>query len=125
MIKDRIKQIRLNAGLTQEKFAEQLGLKRNSVANYEIGRNTPLDAIINSICREFNINEEWLKTGSGEMYCFSDSDDEFTAAMENIGVKDSIAREIILNYWHLNTSEKELFWNIVNKILKNTEGEII
>ena len=117
-MKDRIKKIRSNAGLTQEKFAERLGLKRNSVANYEIGRNIPLDAIINSICREFNINEEWLRTGNGEMYCYSSADDEFQAAMEEIGVNDSRARQIILDYWHMNSTEKELFWHFIDKFLK-------
>lgn len=117
-MKDRIKCVRIDAGLTQAKFAERLGLKRNSVANYEIGRNTPLDAIINSICREFNVNEEWLRTGQGEMYCRSDSDDDFQTVMEEIGVKDPKARQIILDYWHLSSSDKELFWRFVDRFIK-------
>ena len=117
-MKDRIKCVRIDAGLTQSIFAERLGLKRNSVANYEIGRNTPLDAIINSICREFNVNEEWLRTGQGEMYCRSDSDDDFQTVMEEIGVKDPKARQIILDYWHLSSSDKELFWRFVDRFIK-------
>ncbi len=63
----RIKEIRRRAGLTQEEFGKRLGIKRNTVATYEIGRNQPIDAVISLICREFNINEEWLRTGQGEM----------------------------------------------------------
>lgn len=67
-MKDRIKLLRKTLGLTQQEFANKIGIKRNSYASYEIGRNTPMDAIILSICREFNVNEEWLRTGEGEMF---------------------------------------------------------
>lgn len=120
---DRIRLIRTNAGLTQEKFAERLGLKRNSVANYEIGRNTPLDAITCSICKEFNVNENWLRYGQGEMYCFSDDDDEFQAAMKEINSHDPIVRQIILNYWHMNETEKDQFWNFLKHLAPNVKGE--
>jgi len=59
--------------LTQQKFAEQIGVKRNTVANYETGRNTPIDAIVSSICRQFNVNEQWLRTGKGDMFNESDT----------------------------------------------------
>lgn len=64
---ERIKQLRKELGLTQQEFANRLNIKRGAIANYEIGRNEPIDAVISLICREFNINEEWLRTGKGEM----------------------------------------------------------
>lgn len=67
-VKNRLKALRKELGLTQEKFAERLSMKRNSIANYEIGRNEPIDAVIALICREFSVNEEWLRTGDGEMF---------------------------------------------------------
>lgn len=67
-MKDRIKQLRNTLGLTQEKFAERLGVKRNTIATYEIGRNEPIDAVISLMCREFNVNEDWLRNGEGEMF---------------------------------------------------------
>ncbi len=67
-VKDRLKTLRKELGLTQEKFAERLSMKRNSIANYEIGRNEPIDAVIALICKEFNVNETWLRTGTGEMF---------------------------------------------------------
>ena len=67
-MKDRIKQLRNTLGLTQEKFAERLGVKRNTIATYEIGRNEPIDAVISLMCREFNVNETWLRNGEGEMF---------------------------------------------------------
>lgn len=65
---DRLKKLRKALDLTQQEFADRIGVKRNSLANYETGRNTPIDAIIVSICREFNVNEEWLRSGTGDMF---------------------------------------------------------
>ncbi len=67
-MKDRIKSLRKSLDMTQQEFADKIGLKRNSVASYEIGKNYPMDTVIKSICREFNVNEEWLRTGEGEMF---------------------------------------------------------
>ncbi len=119
-MRERIKQIRTEAGLTQEKFAQRLGLKRNSVANYEIGRNIPLDAIQQAICREFNINLNWLKTGKGDMHCSSD-DTDFQSAVDSICQNDPKAREAILTYWKLPSSDKELFWRFVDKFIYKKE----
>ena len=66
-ISERIKEIRKRHNLTQQKFAERIGVKQNTIAQYEFGRNTPLDPVITSICREFRIREEWLRTGEGDM----------------------------------------------------------
>ena len=65
-MKNRIKEIRKDANLTQQEFANRLGIKRNTIATYESGRNTPIDAVISLICREFKINEEWLRFGKGD-----------------------------------------------------------
>lgn len=65
---ERIKKLRKALDLTQQEFADRIGVKRNTIATYEIGRNIPLDAVISSICREFSVSEEWLRTGAGEMF---------------------------------------------------------
>lgn len=65
---DRIKKLRKELDLTQQKFGEHIGIKGNTVAQYELGRSNPIDAVLSLICREFNVNEEWLRTGKGEMF---------------------------------------------------------
>ena len=67
-MKDRIKKLRKELDLTQQEFADRIGVKRGGIANYEIGRNEPTDSVISLICREFNVNETWLRTGEGEMF---------------------------------------------------------
>ncbi len=65
---ERIKQLRKKLGLTQQSFADQLGVKRNTVGQWECGVNAVTDLALTSICREFNVNEEWLKTGNGDIF---------------------------------------------------------
>ncbi len=67
-MKDRIKALRKELRLTQQAFAERIGVKQNAIAQYEMGRNTPLPSIIALICREFGVSEEWLREGTGEMF---------------------------------------------------------
>ena len=65
---ERIALVRKSLGLTQEKFAEQVGLSRNFMWMIESGTRVPSDRTISDICREFNVNETWLRTGEGEMF---------------------------------------------------------
>lgn len=65
---ERIKHIRTSLGLTQEQFASKIGLTRNYVAKIEIGNREPSDRTISDICREFGVNETWLRTGAGEPF---------------------------------------------------------
>ena len=67
-MKDRLKELRKTLGLTQQEFADKIGIQRGTYAKYEIGRNEPIDAVIRLICSTFNVNEEWLRNGSGEMF---------------------------------------------------------
>ena len=67
-IKDRIKSIRKKKELTQVEFGQIIGVKGNTVTNYETGLRNPTEAVVKSICREFNVNEHWLRTGEGKMF---------------------------------------------------------
>ncbi len=73
-MKERIKKIRKALDLTQQKFADKLGVKRNTIAMYEMGKTSPSQQTINSICREFNVNKEWICNGTGEMFKAAPSD---------------------------------------------------
>ena len=67
-MKERIKEIRKEAGLTQAEFATELGLGRQAVAFYEGGRREPTGPTLALICDRFHINKKWLLTGEGEMH---------------------------------------------------------
>lgn len=67
-MEDRIKAVRKAHRLTQQEFADRLGVKRNSIAMYEIGGRSPSAAVVTLICRTFGVREEWLLVGEGDMY---------------------------------------------------------
>ncbi|EOS72472.1 hypothetical protein C817_05486 [Dorea sp. 5-2] len=62
---NRIKELRLDLGLSQEAFGKQIKIGRSSVSKLESGENNPSDQTISLICKEFNVNEDWLRTGEG------------------------------------------------------------
>ena len=73
---ERLKKLRKELDMTQQEFAEGIGIKRNTMATYESGRNEPIDAVISLICTKYNVNENWLRTGEGEMFMGMSYDDE-------------------------------------------------
>lgn len=81
---ERIKKIRTTLGLTQQEFAEKIKVKRNTVATYEMGRSVPSDSAIALICSVFNVSEEWLRNGSGEMFLPISKDDEISELLSEI-----------------------------------------
>ena len=64
----RIRKLRKTLGLSQAEFGEKIGVKQTTVAGYETGGRTPLDAVVSLICREFNVSEQWLRNGEGDMF---------------------------------------------------------
>lgn len=120
-MKDRIKKIRKELDLTQQEFADKLGIKRNTVATYESGRNEPIDAVISLICREFDINEEWLRTGNGEMFIERSRDDQIAVFVGNILEKesDSFKRRFISMLAALDESD----WETLEKIVEMMQKE--
>ncbi len=64
----RIALIRKKENCNQDAFAESLGLTKNFISLIETGKREPSDRTIKDICRIYNINEDWLRTGQGEMY---------------------------------------------------------
>lgn len=94
----RIKKIRTALGLSQQEFADKIGIKRGAVANYEVGRNEPIDAVISLICREFNVSEQWLRTGEGEMFVQIARDKEIMRFVGDVmqGEDDNFRRRFLL-----------------------------
>lgn len=121
IMKDRIKKIRKELDLTQQEFADRIGIKRNSFANYETGRNTPIDAIIVSICREFNVNEHWLRDGTGEMFIKQTRDEQIAAFIGDMlkDEKESFKRRLISALANLDESD----WDVLEKLVDSMQKE--
>ena len=86
---ERIKLLRKALGLTQQEFSDTIKVKRSTLATYESGRNEPIDAVITLICREFDVNEKWLRFGTGEMFIEKTEDEEISEMLADIQLSGS------------------------------------
>lgn len=86
---ERIRKLRKQLNLTMEKFGQKLGVKKNTVSQWESGANSLTDQMFKSICREFNVNEEWLRSGKGEMF-MSSTGNELDALVKKYNLSHGI-----------------------------------
>lgn len=118
---DRIKELRKSLGLSGEKFGERVGVKRNTVSQWETGTNSVTDQMFKSICREFNVNEEWLRTGEGEM--FNLPIDETAAIVSDLLEVSNPTYNLVLSimktYQELDIASREVLDNCILEFAKN------
>lgn len=110
---ERIKEVRKSLGLTQNEFGEKLGVRGNTITNYESNSRKPSNAIISAICREFQISEEWLRTGEGEMKAPMTKQSEIAAITAQLFRKEETDPEtynflIELNKYLLQLDETQM-----------------
>ena len=83
-LKDRFKELRKELNVTQQEFADKLKISRNFVAQIEMGSKVPSDRTIDDVCREFKVNEEWLRTGNGDMFVPGIKDKQISAMLADV-----------------------------------------
>lgn len=125
---ERVREVRKSLGLTLEKFGEKIGMKKNSVSQIENGKNNVTDANVKAICREFNISEEWLRTGSGEMRI--PVEDEAAAAVSDLVEKSNplydIIKGIMIAYQKLDGPSREVIDQfILDAIAQRGRPEVV
>ena len=82
-LNERLKIIRLKLKLTQDDFAKKINVTRSAISNYEKGTRNIMNRVIADICREFNVNEEWLRHGTGEMFIQNINNNQGGTLMDN------------------------------------------
>lgn len=92
---NRIVQLRKSRDWTQDKFAEEMGISKNYVSLIENGRKVPSDRLVSDICREFNINEDWLRYGKEPMEKVINTDDRYSHNLAKLANMDD---ETIMNW---------------------------
>ena len=117
---ERIKQIRRELGLTQTEFAERIGLKQNSIALIESGKRNISDQAVLSICREYGVNEEWLRTGTGEKMT-PDASDELEALVKTYDLSNA-DQVLIEKYVNLKAGSRETIINFITDVVAALDG---
>lgn len=119
-MKDRIKKIRKELDLTQQEFADRIGIARGNIAAYEVGKNAPSDSVISLICREFSVNENWLRTGEGDMFMELSRDEQIEEFIGNFlqGEEDSFKRRLISGLAALDENGWKVLEDFLDSIQK-------
>ena len=112
---ERIRRLRKTLDMTQQEFADKLGVKRNTVGQWECGINGITDQVAISICREFNVNENWLRTGEGDMFVERTRGEQLASFFEDLqsDTTDPFKRQFILTLSALDDAEWEMLKNVV------------
>lgn len=117
-IGERIRRIRKDNSLTMEKFGARIGIKQNSLSLLESGRNNPSDQTILSICREFHVDPDWLRTGEGEPYRTRSKEQELAALFADVTWEDSLVTRLVSALARLTPEDLAELERIAKKMLE-------
>ena len=111
---ERIKKVRKILKLTQEQFGKKIGVTGSACSTMESGKNNPSSQTIKSICREFDVNENWLRTGEGEMFVTKSPEQEIEDFLATV-VKDQGFKKRFVNMLAKMTAEE---WTLMERKLR-------
>ena len=125
-MKERLKALRKELHLTQQEFADRVGISRGNIGAYEVGKNAPSDAVISLICREFHVNEEWLRTGNGEMFVKETPDEEFMRMAKAVASGDTkadrVIRKTLMYFYEMDDLGRKTLMNFAKYLSGNDES---
>lgn len=119
-MKDRIHAVRASVDLTMAEFAKRIGMTTSSISLFESGKATPSDRTILSICREFNVNEQWLRTGEGRMLS-----NEREAVLDRLAEKYDLNaddRDVLSAYLRLTPEQRDGIKAYMTNLLEIKSG---
>lgn len=121
----RIEYIRKSAGLTQEQFADKIGLSRNYLWMLESGSRVPSDRTIKDICREFGVDEVWLRTGEGEPFREPEVDAQLAAFLAEItdGDSEDFRKRFVSMLAGLTPDKWEVLEYIAKQLVQKKDGQ--
>lgn len=115
-VNERVKEVRKLEELTMESFGNKLGVGRTAISNIENSKRNVTDQMIKSICREFGYCEAWLRDGIEPKKPEIDEDIEYGMICADLGITDSRAKQLIINYGRFSPEDKKLFWNYLDRL---------
>lgn len=126
MVNDNIKELRENIlNLSQDSFAQKIGLQRNTISLIENGKRNPSDRTIKDICKTFNVNENWLLTGNGLPILELNDDEEFLYLVGVFSAEnDEFKKRIIKGMLQLKDRESwELAVRMIEKLAQAEKND--
>jgi transcriptional regulator with XRE-family HTH domain len=124
-MKDRISLVVDKSGLTKTAFAKRINVSQGLISQICAGTTNPSDRTISDICREFRVNEKWLRTGEGPMY-LPEADDDTAYINELLNDLDNpfydIIKAILKSYMEANPAEQDSLRSFAQRLRENKEG---
>lgn len=123
-IGQRLKEFRKSQKLTQKEFCNRVGIKTTTYAEYEIDRNTPSDAVIKLICKTFNLSEDWVRTGAGEMYLSRTREEEIAFHCASLLRSDDAEGKALLTFvLEMSPEERRLVIDFARRLVESVDSE--
>lgn len=122
---ERIKELRLKLGLSQDEFGRRLGVTRGAITNIELNKVEPKPLFIDLMCREFHVNESWLRTGEGEMFQPKSRNDELLDYARRLAEGDpgSIRAKILTAMTRLTDAQWEVLAQVAAQFLAEAQSQ--
>ena len=118
---ERVKEVRKNYGLTMETFGDRLGVAKSTISGIESGARNLTEQMIKAICREFNVNEHWLRTGEGEMTLTLSRRESIAAFMGELMKEEEDSFKVRLFDVLADLNEEE--WQLLADLAKRLAAE--
>lgn len=113
---DRIKQLRKDfLNMTMDEFGERIGITKSSISTMESGKSNPSDQTIRFICREFNVNEDWLLNGTGEPFVAKSRNDEITDFVKGLSTDNEDFKAKLVTILSRMTADE---WDLLEKMVR-------
>ena len=126
-INGRMAQIIVETGLSKTDFAKKINVSQQYVSKLTKD-GVPSDRTIADICREFSVNETWLRTGQGEIFRRVSEAEELEQIFSALNVSDDkvfqVIKRIIRAYWRLNENEKAAMQKLLDNLVEETSRDL-
>lgn len=123
-LKNRIKELIKSTGLKQVEFANRIKVDPSYISKLlsDNSKTVPSDRLLNDICREFNVSEEWLRTGKGEMHTITENDALLAEALAQIADSDDERiRQIVTGLCYLDEKYVDIVCDLINNLAQDSK----
>lgn len=117
---ERVKELRKMLKLTQEDFSKKINMSRSNLCAIETGRVTISNRVLKDICKACSVNENWLKSGEGEIFSIIDEDEQFHRILgEWLLNCDELTKDTVLSLNQLTREEFEIVSRMLKSLVEN------
>jgi transcriptional regulator with XRE-family HTH domain len=123
-VNERIKAVRLALGISQEEFGKRLGVTRGAITNIELNKVEPKPLFVDLICREFNVNEDWLKNGAEPMFLQRSRNEELSAFFGDLlNGEPDFKHRLISVMSRLSVDQWQMLADMANMLVEEMQKE--